>query len=953
MTEGSTVTTTTYDYGAGAAYALGQVVGSSSVQGANTQTTANTYAWYDGAALSGSVVTGTGQQAPGTAALTYDAFGLVTLKTFTGGTSSTISYLYDAASQGVISTETAGASSFADRWYRMGGVNQWHYSNRYDPAGGDASTSGAVYTVRGGDTLAGIAAQIWGDASLWYKLAEANGLSANSGLSEGQQLRVPPGVFRAHLNAATFIPYDAAAFIGPTDVGPVYPKPQNRDGCGVIGALLLAVVAVAVTAVVGGPVTSFFSKLLGATSTTASAGAIAAAKVGGGVIGGAVAGAAGSVASQGVGLATGLQDKFSWNSVGLAAIGGGIGGGLQGGGVFGTATGKLFTKGAIGIRNGILDAAVRGTVSSALTQGIGVATGMQDKFSWAGVVGAGLGAGIGHWIGGGLAATNEAGGNTMANHLRHLGTGAASALANAGARSVIEGTDFGDNVLAALPDVIGQTIYNMIAHGVRAEPVRQAAAPQIAYDMSGLFDGDEVAGSAAADFVVTDLQPSPDDRLFQGADGGSGRWDDLPFVPANGHPITFVHSGVVVRDWVEHTPEGARTGPALAINRAYQSFRNVRDTPRARQRALAMLEQARTDGLAEARHHRDGYSYRAWRRFSPSAVLATFWQSSTAAPAAQSSRGSPRVAVQQDQSAQRTRQLRIERQEAQARHAAWIAQDRENVRQANLDSYARSFGNPTAGRPVEQPIAITAQMDWEMSVARSNIYSLTPPPLLAAPLVPFQDQRMAQAVTTQARTAGLNNGPGLGTQSAGLVVDFIPIVGAGKSLVDTALGYDSVTGEPINRWVAAGGILLGLVPGGKLLTKGKKLFNLGGDALRHVDEANDVARHTLDATPVAGTVAAAEVSELGANALARAGRAGKQARLRELANDPLVSSADRGWIRQEMNSIVRGQRRNIRVPFGKVLAHRRGFEARSGYSYRFSDLQDVGLHKLQHKYEGY
>ena len=38
------------------------------------------------------------------------------------------------------------------------------------------------------------------------------------------------------------------------------------------------------------------------------------------------------------------------------------------------------------------------------------------------------------------------------------------------------------------------------------------------------------------------------------------------------------------------------------------------------------------------------------------------------------------------------------------------------------------------------------------------------------------------------------------------------------------------------------------------------------------------------------------------------GRAGRQVRLRELADDPNVSSADRGWIKQEMNSIERGQR---------------------------------------------
>jgi hypothetical protein len=48
-----------------------------------------------------------------------------------------------------------------------------------------------------GDTLAGVALQLWGDASLWYKLAAANGLSASSSLSEGQALRLPSGVQRS------------------------------------------------------------------------------------------------------------------------------------------------------------------------------------------------------------------------------------------------------------------------------------------------------------------------------------------------------------------------------------------------------------------------------------------------------------------------------------------------------------------------------------------------------------------------------------------------------------------------------------------------------------------------------------------------------------------------------------------------------------------------------------
>ncbi|MFN9729432.1 MAG: polymorphic toxin type 8 domain-containing protein, partial [Pseudomonadota bacterium] len=90
-----------------------------------------------------------------------------------------------------------------------------------------------------------------------------------------------------------------------------------------------------------------------------------------------------------------------------------------------------------------------------------------------------------------------------------------------------------------------------------------------------------------------------------------------------------------------------------------------------------------------------------------------------------------------------------------------------------------------------------------------------------------------------------------------------------------------------------------------------------------------------------------------AKGAADVGRAGKQARLRELANDDKLGSADRGWIKQELNSIDRGQRSTIRNPPGKDLAHERGREAAKGYDYRHSNLQDRDLHRLQHKYDDF
>ena len=83
------------------------------------------------------------------------------------------------------------------------------------------------------------------------------------------------------------------------------------------------------------------------------------------------------------------------------------------------------------------------------------------------------------------------------------------------------------------------------------------------------------------------------------------------------------------------------------------------------------------------------------------------------------------------------------------------------------------------------------------------------------------------------------------------------------------------------------------------------------------------------------------------------GRSGKQKKLREIADDDKVSSALRGEIVRDINEINRGKRKNIRVPSGYQLAHRRGKEARKGFGYEYSDLNTIDNHKRQHKIDGY
>jgi len=83
------------------------------------------------------------------------------------------------------------------------------------------------------------------------------------------------------------------------------------------------------------------------------------------------------------------------------------------------------------------------------------------------------------------------------------------------------------------------------------------------------------------------------------------------------------------------------------------------------------------------------------------------------------------------------------------------------------------------------------------------------------------------------------------------------------------------------------------------------------------------------------------------------GRRGRRSRLRELANDTKLSSADRGWLKQEIVRVKRDRRKGIRNPPGKELAHDRGREAAKGYGYEHSKMQERSLHNLQHKHDNY
>jgi YD repeat-containing protein len=236
--------------------------------------------------------------------------------------------------------------------------------------------SPGAYTVRQGDTLQGIARGAYGDSRMWYRIAEANGLSSDSDLKVGQTLVIPAGV-GVHNASDTFEPYDPSKVVG--DTSPTLPVPAAKKGCGAIGQIVMIVVAVVVTFFTAGAAAAYFGVAMAELSAASVAIAAGAAAVG-------------SIASQAVGIAIGAQEKFSWKQVAIAAVSAGVTQGVTPGSIVNLPSGAADIPGRM----------AQAAAINAATQGIAVVTGLQDKFSWRGVAAAAAGTGVGQAVGGAL-----------------------------------------------------------------------------------------------------------------------------------------------------------------------------------------------------------------------------------------------------------------------------------------------------------------------------------------------------------------------------------------------------------------------------------------------------------------------------------------------------------------------------------------------------------------------
>jgi hypothetical protein len=116
-----------------------------------------------------------------------------------------------------LSPETADQRR--ERYKRPSPVTSADFDQNYEPINdsypGNAAGS---YTVRqDGETLRAIAQALWGDSSLWYLIAEANGLLGDGAQQAGRVLVIPNKVTNIHNNSQTWRPYNPGEAIGNVD----------------------------------------------------------------------------------------------------------------------------------------------------------------------------------------------------------------------------------------------------------------------------------------------------------------------------------------------------------------------------------------------------------------------------------------------------------------------------------------------------------------------------------------------------------------------------------------------------------------------------------------------------------------------------------------------------------------------------------------------------------------
>jgi phage tail protein X len=235
--------------------------------------------------------------------------------------------------------------------------------------------------TQAGDTLRSVAQRVYGDSSLWYVIAEENGYTnPDAVLAEGLALRVPNQLVNMRNTSEVFRPFNTSAAIG--DTSPTfyfYPNPEFKEHHCSTWAMIAAAIVLIVLEIVLPEVPWFKALFAGLGSAAPTVTAMAAS----------------AVANAAAQLTTIAIDggKFDWTQVAMAAISAGVAQNIPA---------INLSKGLTGASKWgakFLEGAIRSAETNAITQGIGVLTGLQKSFSWRDVMISGITGGVTRVVG--------------------------------------------------------------------------------------------------------------------------------------------------------------------------------------------------------------------------------------------------------------------------------------------------------------------------------------------------------------------------------------------------------------------------------------------------------------------------------------------------------------------------------------------------------------------------
>jgi len=263
-----------------------------------------------------------------------------------------------------------------------------------------AGTSG--YVVQAGDTLHSIAQAVYGNASYWYIIAQANALSNDNDLAIGQTLNIPQVSTSAN-TSTTFKPYNPAEISGSTtpNLPTIAPPPiPSAHHCNALAAIvIIAVIVVATIVTAGAAAVALGASGIGAAGSFSAGLAVLSGSAGlsGAVIGGAfVGGVVGNLAGQVAGDAFGTHEGISLGEAFVSGLTTAATAGI--GGTFAQSAGEFSPFASSATTTSVtltpVGAAVEGAGSYASSVIADHIVGQRSQFSWAGLVASTLASGI-------------------------------------------------------------------------------------------------------------------------------------------------------------------------------------------------------------------------------------------------------------------------------------------------------------------------------------------------------------------------------------------------------------------------------------------------------------------------------------------------------------------------------------------------------------------------------